>query len=96
VSNPYEAPQSQPGEKRWRLKATHIFTVAALVFAVGLYFQQAYKLREAQHQRVQAEKALLDAERAREIAEVNREVVERVQREKQMEGVTFPMHADRE
>ena len=85
MSNPYSAPQFQPGEKRWRLKAVHIFVVAAIVFAVGLYFQQAYKLREAQYQRVQAEQALIDAERAREIAEVNREVMERAAQEKRME-----------
>ena len=82
ISNPYSAPQSQPGEKRWRLKAVHIFVVAAIVFAVGLYFQQASKHKEAQYQREQAQ---MDAERAREITEVNREVMERVQREKRME-----------
>ncbi len=69
---------------------------AAPPLIIGHYFQQAYKLREAQHQRMPAEQAQMDAERATEIAEVNREVVERVLREKRMEGVTFPMHADRE
>ena len=85
VPNPYAAPQSQPGETQWRPKASHVFVVAAIVFGVGTFLQQAYKLREAQYQRVQAEQALMDADRARETAEVNREVMERVLREKRME-----------
>ena len=59
--------------------------VAATVFSVGAYFDLAYRHREAQYHRVQAEQALMDVARAREIAEVNREVMERVQREKRME-----------
>ena len=65
--------------------ANVIDSVAVIVFAVGMFFDMAQRQREAQYQRVQAEKAEMDAERARAIAEVNREVMERLLREKLME-----------
>ena len=61
MSNPYAAPQSQPGEMRRRPKASHVFVMALVVFGDGMFFAKAKMQWEAQDQVMQAEKVVRDA-----------------------------------